>query len=354
MTTDILHIGTYSETIHTIALDRTTGALSETSTVASGRNPSFLAYHPTRPLLYAVNELRDVDEQSGGAACSFALDPTTGNLQPLNTEPTHGADPCHLAVDPAGRHLVIANYTSGHVSLLPITADGRLAPASLVIAHKGGSVDPARQTSPHPHQIVFDATGERFFVADLGLDRILAYRWNSETGTIEPENIPAAALPGSGPRQIALSPTTRRAYVLNELTATVSVYAYDPTTGMLGLGDESPMLPSDFTTPKSGAELQLAPSGRFLYASNRGHDSIAAFAIEPDGGGLKLIGHSPTGGRTPRNFALSPDGTMLIAANQDSDSLATFHVDIETGALTPTGHSIAIGSPVCVRFMPRR
>jgi len=353
MPTDILHIGTYTETIHTLVLDRSTGALRESSTVSSAPNPSFLAYHPTLPLLYSVNELRDPDEKSGGLACSFALDPMTGELCPLNTEPTHGADPCHLAVDPAGRHLVIANYTSGHVSILPIADDGRLSPASLVVAHKGASVDPTRQTGPHPHQIVFDATGQRFFVADLGLDRILAYRRDAETGMIEPENIPAAALPGSGPRQIVLAPTTRRAYVLNELTATVSVYAYDPATAMLGLGDETPMLPPDFNGPKSGAELQRAPSGRFLYASNRGHDSIATFAIDADGGALTPIAHTPTGGRTPRNFALSPDGTMLVAANQDSDRIVTFHVNIETGALTPTGHALAVGRPVCVRFMPR-
>lgn len=359
----LLYVGTYSEPIrftsgkvldgggrgiHVLRLDPAAGTLAEVAVAARARNPSFLAFDQARRFVYAVNELK---EGEGGSASAFAIDAASGALTPINTVATHGTDPCHLALDRSGRHLFIANYSSGHVTVLPIRPDGSLGDAAQVIAHTGSSVDPARQTGPHVHHIAVDATGTRVYATDLGADRIVAYRFDGAGGKLTPDQPPfVATQAGAGPRQTVLHAKSARAYVLNELGSSVTVHAYDPASGRLTPGRTASTLPGGFSGRNTCAEMQIAPSGRFLYASNRGHDSIAIFEIAPDGD-LKSIGHVPTGGATPRCFDLSPTADFLAAANQDSGTVALFKVDGSTGMLTPTGSVASVGTPVCVRFL---
>jgi 6-phosphogluconolactonase len=361
----VLYVGTYSEPIrfgsgkvfqgrgrgiHIFGVDAEAGTLTEIAAVAGARNPSYLAFDPTRRFLYAVNELKEFDGRFGGAVSAFTIDDATGALTWLNSMPTHGTDPCHLCVDRTGRHLLVANYSSGHVTVLPIRPDGAVGAASQVVAHAGSSVDPVRQTGPHLHHVAFDAAGTRVFATDLGLDRIFFYRFDAIGGLLTADNPPFFAIsPGAGPRQTVLHPDGRHAYVLNELGSTVT--ACTAVGGSFAPGRTVSTLPDGFGAANSCAEAQIAPSGRFLYASNRGHDSIAIFAIAPASGELSPRGHAGTGGATPRCFDLSPSGALLATANQDSGSVVLFRVDTLTGALTPTGGVGHVGTPVCARFL---
>lgn len=363
----LLYVGTYSEPIrfasgkvlegggrgiHVLRLDAGAGTLTEAAAAAPARNPSYLTFDPARRFLYAVNEMKEHDGAFGGGASAFALDAATGSLAHLNTVATHGTDPCHLAVDRSGRNLVVANYSSGHVTVLPIRADGSLGAATQVIAHAGSSLDPVRQTGPHVHHIAVDAAGARVYATDLGLDRIVAYRLDAASGTLAPDDPPfTQLLPGAGPRQLVLDAGGGRAYVLNELGSSVTAHAYDARTGRLVPRRTVSTLPGGFSGRNTCAEMRVAPSGRFLYASNRGHDSVAIFAIAPGSGDLSPLGHVATGGATPRCFDLARSGDFLAAANQDSGTVVLFKVDIQTGALTPTGSVAPVGTPVCVRFL---
>jgi 6-phosphogluconolactonase len=340
-------VGTYGETIADLTLDPATGTLRLARAHACPANPSFLALHPSLPVVHAVHELRSWQGGFGGAAAAYALQPD-GGLVSLGTQPTHGADPCHLAVDATGAWLVVANYSSGHVTSLPIAADGALGPAAQVLAHTGASIDPARQTSPHPHHVA--VRGDRLLVSDLGLDRLLSYRLDS-AGQFSPDGAGVATPPGGGPRRIVFHPSLPCGYVLNELTATLTRFALAPD-GTLASAETVPMLPPGTTGRMSGAEMQIAPSGRFLYASNRGHDSIAIFAVDPATGGLTPLGHSPTGGAEPRHFAITPCGGWLLAANQKSDSVVLFALNPESGAMTATGQSVTVPKPVCLLHIP--
>jgi len=365
-TPPLLYVGTYSEPIefasgavfqgrgrgvHILRVDADAGTLTEVGAVTGVPNPSYLAFDPMRRFLYAVNELKEFDSVFGGAASAFAIDDATGGLTLLNTVPTHGTDPCHLCVDRTGRHLLVANYSSGHVTVLPIRPDGALGAASHVVAHEGNSVDPVRQTGPHLHHIAIDEAGTRVFATDLGLDRVFVYRLDAVDGRLTAHDPQFSTLaPGAGPRQTILHANGRHAYVLNELGSSITAHARDDAGGLVP-GRTVSTLPDGFGGRNFCAELQIAPSGRFLYASNRGHDSIAIFSISPDGGDLTPLGHVGTGGKTPRNFDLSRSGDLLAAANQDSGTVVLFRVDTRTGALTPTGSVCHVGTPVCVRFL---
>jgi 6-phosphogluconolactonase len=342
-----MFVGTYTDAIHTLRLDAEAGTMTEVAVTRGVANPSYLHLHGD--CLFAVNELQEYEGGFGGAVSAYRLD-ASGSLTLLNTEPTHGADPCHLQVDPSGGFLIVANYTSGHVTVLRILPDGLLAPARQVIAHSGASVHPTRQTSPHPHHIAFDAAGRQVLVTDLGLDQVVSYRFDPETGVLDQPDTHALATPGVGPRQAIPHPTTSRLYVLNELASNITIYDLDRASRRMTAGKFVSTLPSGIQRENSGAELQLAPSGRFLYASNRGHDSIGLFAVDPQTGDLTARGHVSTLGATPRQFQISPDGRFLVAANQDSDNVVLFRVDSDTGALTATGSSLAIPRPVCVKF----
>jgi 6-phosphogluconolactonase len=350
-----IYIGTYtggaSEGIYLLSMDRQTGAIEEVKLAGAVENPSFLALHPTKPLLYSVGQGRNASGERLGLASAFAVDPATGALTLLNQESTVGAGPCHLTVDRAGRHVLVANYGGGSVAVLPMDEKGGLLEASDFVQHEGSSVHPNRQQQPHAHAVRLDAAGKFAFVIDLGMDKIMIYRYNDETGKLEANEPPHASVaPGAGPRHFAFHPSERFAYVVNELNNTVTAFAYDAGAGRLDAVQTLGTLPEDFELENTTAEICVHPSGRFVYASNRGHDSIAAFAIDPETGRMTALGQTPTGGRTPRNFSISPDGAFLVAANQQSGNVTVFRIDPESGALDYTGHQAEVPSPVCVLF----
>jgi 6-phosphogluconolactonase len=350
-----VYIGTYtrgeSRGIYRFDLDRESGRASEPVLAGEAVDPSFLAIHPNKQYLYAVGEVGDFQGESSGSVTAFAIEPS-GDLRPINSESSRGAGPCHLVVDHEGRYVLVANYGGGSAAVLPIREDGGLAPATGFSQHEGSSVNPNRQREPHAHSINLDPEGRFAFVADLGLDKILVYQYDSDAGAISPHLVPFARVaPGGGPRHFALHPEGQFAYTNNEITSTVTAFLYSDEHGILGELQTVSTLPPDVEVNNSTAEIRVHPSGKFLYVSNRGHDSIAAFSIDPETGRLSLISHASTQGRTPRNFNLDPSGRYLIAANQGSDNVVLFAVDSETGKLGPTGQQLAIPTPVCVRFL---
>lgn len=349
--------GTYTNTgkskgIYVSRLDTAAGKLTEPALAGEVVNPSFLALHPNGRFLYSVSEIANFQGGKAGAVSAFAIDKATGQLTFLNASETRGAGPCHLTVDKTGRAVIAANYGSGSVVVLPLEEDGRVKPASSFVQHSGSSLNPKRQSGPHAHSVNLSADNRFAIVADLGLDQVLVYKLDAAKGTIEPNQPPFFAVaPGSGPRHFAFHPNGRYGYVINELASTVTAMSWDAARGVFReLGTVS-TLPKGFTGDSTTAEVQVHPSGRFLYGSNRGHNSIAAFAIGPKGA-LKPAGHTPSGGEIPRNFGIDPTGQFLIAANQKTDSVVLFRIDQKNGALTPTGARFELGAPVCVRFLP--
>jgi len=338
--------------IHRYHLDTATGKLTWVGVTAELANPSFLAIHPNKRFLYAVNEISNFQGKREGAASAFAIDPATGDLTLLNQQSTCGRGPCHLVVDAEGKCVLAANYGGGSVCALPIGPDGRLGKATASVQHEGHSVNPKRQKGPHAHSINVSPDNRFAFAADLGLDKILVYRLDAAKGTLAPNTPPSAATaPGAGPRHFAFHPTGRFAYVINELGNTVTAFSYDAAKGMLTQMQDITTLPAGFAGESYTAEVQVHPSGKWLYGSNRGHDSIAIFAIDPATGKLTPAGHEPTQGSWPRNFGIDPSGAWLLAANRKADNLVVFGIDPATGALKPTGQVIAVPAPVCVKFM---
>ncbi len=339
--------------IYRSVLDATDGSLSEPELAAETTNPSFLAIHPSRRFLYAVGEAGLFEGKPVGGVVAFAIDADTGMLTKLNAQSSEGRGPCHLVVDDAGRNVLVANYGGGSVAVLPIGPDGRLQPASAFVQHEGSSVNSRRQTAPHAHSINLDPANRFAFVADLGLDQVRVYQFSSDAGTLRPHDPPFAKVaPGAGPRHFAFHPSGRFAYVINELDCTITAFAYDAGKGRLHTLLSVTTLPADFDGDNTTAEIVAHPSGKFVYGSNRGHDSIAGFRIDQETGRLTPIGHTLTGGQTPRNFAIDPVGRFLLAQNQASDSVVVFRIDPGTGALEPTGSRITVPSPVCIRMMP--
>jgi 6-phosphogluconolactonase len=361
-TNDVLvYFGTYtgakSKGIYVSRLDVSSGALSAPELAAETANPSYLAVHPARDFLYAVNEVGDYGGKPTGSVTAFAIDRSTGKLRPLNQQSSAGAGPAHLVVDKGGQNVLLANYGGGSVTVLPIGQDGGLKPASASIQHTGSSVNPERQKEPHAHSVNLDPDNRLAYVADLGIDKILIYRFNAGDGSLVTNDPPFVSVQaGAGPRHFAIHPQGRFAYVINELQCTVTAFSRDPMKGGLTplqtistLPTGQTMLPAD-----SGADVQVHPSGRFLYGSTRGHDSIVVFAIDQTSGMLTLVQNEPTGGQTPRGFGIDPSGAYLLAANQRSDSVVVFRIDPHTGRLTTTGKRIDLGAPVCVKFVRSR
>jgi 6-phosphogluconolactonase len=344
----LLYIGTYTRTtsrgIYVLRLDPTTGALSPPVLAAATPNPSFLAFTPDQKFLYAVSE-------SDAMAAVFATDLASGTLRPLQPpQSSGGAAPCHLVVDPTQRTLLVANYHTGIVAAIPLHADGTLGPPH-AIAHSGHSVDPVRQTSPHVHSVTLSPDARFALVCDLGLDRIYTYRLDAARAQLTPGEPPfVATAPGAGPRHFVFGADGRHAYALTEMGSTVIALAYAPDTGALTPLQTISTLPPDFTGASTGAEIRLHPNGRFLYASNRGHDSLAVFALDAVTGRMAPVAVTPCGGKNPRNFSLSPDGAWLVCANQNSNSLTVFRVDAATGRLSATGQTAEVPLPVCVLF----
>lgn len=358
VTTDLwVYVGTYTgpqaKGIHLLRFDPRSGNLARAGLASETRNPSFLALHPSRPWLYAVNEIAQAPGRTGGTITAFRIDSGSGQLTRLNEQSTKGANPCHVSVDPNGRFALVANYTGGSVAVFPIQADGQLGEAVAFVQHQGSSVNPRRQEAPHAHGIYTERTGRFVYVPDLGLDQVLVYRL-STSGQLTATTPPAAPLPpGSGPRHLAFHPTLPFAFVINELLSTLTVFRHSPDTGAIEPTQTLSTLPTEFTGQNSTAEIFTHPNGRFVYGSNRGHDSLAVFAFDTGTGRLAPVQHQSTLGKTPRNFALTPDGNWLLAANQGSDSIAVFRVDAESGKLTPRGAPVSVPSPVCLVFLSR-
>jgi len=290
-----------------------------------------------------------------GTMSAFSINRTTLHLKLLNSVSTKGSAPCHVTLDKTGKWLFVANYNSGSVAAFPIHADGSLGEAASFVQHSGSSASPERQAGPHVHEVVVSADNRFVMVPDLGLDQVVVYRFDPVKGSLTPNTPPFAKVaPGSGPRHLAFRSDGRYAYVLNEMLATVTGFQYDSKTGSLKEVQTLKTLPAGFTGTNSSAEIAVHANGKFLYASNRGHDSIAIFHIDPLKGTLTPAGDVPTQGKTPRNFRIDPSGRYLIAANQDSNNVVVFAIDPKTGGLTPTGTNLTVPSPVSIVFVPSR
>jgi 6-phosphogluconolactonase len=352
----LVYVGTYtqkqSKGIYAYRFDAAADRLTSLGLAAESVNPSFLAVDPSRRFLYAVNEISQYQGRSSGGVSAFAIAPGTGKLTFLNEVPSGGAGPCHLAVDKTGRYVLVANYDGGSLAVFPILKDGRLGEASAFVQHSGASVNPQRQEGPHAHSIYLSSDNRFAISADLGLDEVFIYRFDAKKGTLAPNN-PAFAIvsSGAGPRHFAFHPSGKFGYVIDELQSTITPFSYNPASGALDVLQPVSTLPQGFKGENAAAEVEVHPSGKFLYASNRGLDSIAVFAINARKGTLTPLGQVPTLGKTPRNFAIDPTGAYLFVANQDSDNIVQFRIDPSAGLLTPSGQVLEVPSPVCVTFM---
>lgn len=342
-----------SEGIYVYRMDASSGALTYASKATGLNSPSFLAIDPRERYLYAVHEAGEPGDGASGAVSAFSIAGETGELTYLNSQSSGGTGPCHLIVDRTGRYVLVANYRGGSVAVLPILGDGRLGQATGFVQHHGSSVNPERQEGPHAHSIMVDASNRFAFAPDLGQDKVLVYRLDVAHGKLAPNQEPWARLkPGAGPRHMAFHPNGRYIYVINELDSTLSVFSYDGTKGALRELETVSTVPGDFDGTNYCADVHVAPSGRFVYGSNRGHDSIVIFAISEATGKLTLVAHAPTQGKWPRNFAIDATGRFLLAANQQTDSIVTFRINGNTGKLEPTGHVTEVAVPVCVKLVP--
>jgi 6-phosphogluconolactonase len=355
----LVYFGTYtgakSKGIYVSRLYLTTGTLTAPQLAAETPSPSFLAVRPQGDFLYAVNEVDTFQGKPEGSVSAFTIKKDTGLLTALNQASSAGPGPAHLSLDHDGRTVLVANYGGGSVALLPIAQDGRLQGPTSFIRHSGSSVNPDRQREPHAHQIIVDPSNQFAYVADLGIDKVMVYRYDAAKHTLAAATPPSAALkPGAGPRHAAISASGRFLYVINELDCTVTAFRRDPASGSLTEIQTVSTLPPGQAMQRgfSTAEIQLHPTGAFLYGSNRGHNSITGFAVDAASGRLTYVANTPTQGKTPRGFGIEPGGAYLLAANQESDSIVSFKIDSATGALTP-GATITVPAPADVKFVRR-
>ncbi|MHB8652417.1 MAG: lactonase family protein [Terriglobia bacterium] len=354
----LVYVGTYtgpsSKGIYAYRFDPATGGLTSLGLAAETSSPSFLAVDPTHRFLYAVNEIANYQGGKSGGVSAFSIDHATGNLKFLNEVASRGADPCYVSLDKTGKYVLVANYRGGSVAVFPVLKDGRLGEATAFDQHHGSSVNPERQLGPHAHMISVTPDNRFALAADLGLDELLVYRFDSAHGSLAANHPPFGKVnPGLGPRHFAFSSSGKFVYLISEMGSTITAFSYGARTGLLKEIETVSTLPADFSGVSTAAEIAVHSSGKFLYASNRGHDSIAVFAIDPRKGTLKLTEHVSTQGKTPRNFAIDPTGSYLIAANQDSNNVVIFRIDPRTDRLTPTGEVVDLQSPVCVTFLAK-
>jgi len=364
----MMYVGTYtrrenfvvgkSKGLQICKFDNTTGEITFVETITGITNPSFLAIHPNRQVLYSVSEMNErIEGRPAGGIAAFEIDPQSGYLTYLNTQPSMGTGPCHLIVDATGHYVLAANYASGSVVVLPIQADGSLAPASDFHQHEGTSINPQRQQEPHAHSINLDASNSFALVPDLGTDKVMIYTFDVEHGKLKPNTAQpwARTKSGAGPRHLDFHPNQRFVYVGNELDSTVIAFEFDAARGTLKEINTLSTLPGGYD--ESGAEkswvadVHVHPSGKNVYVSNRGHNSIAIFDIDRESGAVTAAGHTSTKGSYPRNFAIDPSGKFLLVANQNSDDIYVFTIDPKTGALAETANSIQIPTPVCIKFL---
>jgi 6-phosphogluconolactonase len=342
-------VGSGRKNIEAFRFDLTSGALTRIGVAAEIEHPSFLSISPNHQFLYSISE-------GGNAAASsisaFTIDAAAGKLTLLNKQPAGGAGPCYVEVDGGGKNALIANYGSGSFAVFPLAVSGAVQPMSAFIQDHGSSVDQARQEGPHAHSLVA-GPGDRFvYGCDLGLDKVMIFKFDPDKGTLVP-NEPAFAQvkPGAGPRHIAFHPNGRWAFVINEMGSSITVFGYDAISGALREIQTISTLPEGFSGQSTGAEVAVHRSGKFVYASNRGDDSIAVFGCDSESGRLTFIERVPTGGKTPRQFEIDPTGRYLLAANQDSNTVVVFRIDTTSGRLQPTGSQVQSDNPQCVRCL---
>ena len=339
-----------SENLYVGRFDPNTGRLTLRGIAARTVNPGFVAVHPSKPYLYSVNEIGNFEGRANGAVSSFKINEKTGDLTFLNQQPAFGANPSYTTISRNGRFVIVASYYGG-VASFPIEADGSLGKPVSSVRQTGVGVKAPRPDGSHPHSVVLSPDNRFAIVADLGLDKLFVYKFNQNKGFLT-SNSPAfsTAEAGSGPRHLVFAPNGKFIYVVHELQSSVSTYAYEPRSGVLHFLQTISTLPKGFHGNNTGAEIQIASSGRFVYTSNRGHDSIAVFLVNGKTGTLEPIQDISTEGRTPRNFVLDPSGNFLLVANQDSDQIVVFRVNRKTGRLTPANEKVAVPSPTCIAF----
>lgn len=356
----LLYVGTYtqdtkSKGIYVYSFDPATGKVADMGVAAETANPSFVDIDPTGKYLFAVNELQTYQGPNSGGVSAFTIDRATGKLTFLNEVPSRGADPCYILVDKAGKHVLVANYTGGSIAVFPIGPDGKLGDATAFVQHTGHGTDPKRQEGPHAHSIDLSPDQRFAFVDDLGLNELLVYKYDAAKGTLTPNDPPYTKLdPGIGPRHFVLAPSGKFAYVVAEMGSSVTALSIDLKAGSLKKLQTISALPEDYKGENDDAEIHIHPNGKFLYASNRGHNSIAVFGIDPAKGTLTRVENVPTQGEIPRSFELDPTGKFLFAENQNSNNIVIFRIDEKTGRLTPTGEKIDVPSPVDVKFLKTR
>jgi 6-phosphogluconolactonase len=351
----LAYVGSYtdhgSKGIYAYRFDSSTGKMTSLGLAAETGEPSFLAVDSSGRFLYAVNETETYNGQPTGAVSAFAIQPDSGKLSLLNQVSSRGTDPAHITLDRTGKYVLVANYTSGSVAVFVLLEDGRLGEVTSFVQHKGSSVNPERQKGPHAHAIALSPDNRFAVVADLGLDQLLVYSFDAAKGTLGTQPQVVKASPGTGPRHLVFSTDGRFLYMLTEMQSSVVAYSYDAASGALHELQTISALPKGFSGENTAAEIEIDPSGKFVFASNRGDDSIAVFAIDSHTGMLTHVETDSTGGKAPRNFAIDPTGSWLLAANQDSDNIVVFRIDQKTGHLSPTGGALQVPSPVCLKFV---
>jgi len=351
-----VYVGSYADAkdpgIHHFKLDLSTGALSPAGGTAGVANPSFVTISPDKKFLYAIGEAA-LKGKKGGAVASFSIDEKTGALTQLSEQSSVGNGPCYVTADKTGKVVLVANYGGGSIASLPVSADGKLSEAATFVQHTGSSINKGNQAGPHAHSINVSPDNKFALAADLGIDKIMVYKLDPEKGTLTANDPPSADLPpGSGPRHFAFHPSGKYVYVCGEINSTVNAFTYDADKGALKHFQSLSTLPEP-VKGNSTAECQAHPNGKFVYVSNRGHNSVAVFHVDEATGKLTAAGHAPTGGKTPRNFGIDPTGKFLIAANQDSNNVVVFKIDPKTGMPAPAGHEVPVPKPVCVKFLAR-
>lgn len=357
----LVYIGTYtsgksrSEGIYLYKLNLESGELKRSKTVKNVVEPSYLAIDKNRKYLYAVNETVEYEGKKSGAVSAFAIDGKTGDLTFLNKQASLGGAPCFISVSENGKFVLVANYVGGNVAVFPIEADGRLGTSVDVKQNSGTGANKERQEAAHAHSINLDERNRFAVLCDLGADKIFIYEYDRENGKLKANSAQSfyQSKSGAGPRHFAFHPNGKHAFVINELDSSVTALKCDAKRGTLREIQTISTLPDDFNgADNTGADIHIAPNGRFLYGSNRGHDSIALYEIDEKTGKINFIEHVSTGGKTPRNFVIEPNGKFLLAANQNSDSVNVFRIDDKTGKLTPVGSPVTVPTPVCLKLIP--
>jgi len=355
----LVYIGTYtsgkskSEGIYIYKLNLASGALEPYKTVKNVIEPSFLAIDKSKKYLYAVNETVEYEGKQSGAVSAFAINQKTGDLEFLNKQPSLGGAPCHVSVSDNGKFVLVANYVGGNVAVFLVEKDGKLGASIDLEQHSGSGANKERQEAAHAHSIMLDENNRFVFANDLGIDKVMIYEFDKQSGKLKPNSAQPfyQTKAGAGPRHFKFHPNEKFAFVINELDMTISSLAYNAKQGMLKEIQIVPTLPADFSGANTCADIHVAPNGKFLYGSNRGHDSIVSYRIDEKTGKLEYVEHTSTGGKTPRNFAIDPDGQFLLAANQNSDSIVVFRIDEKSGKLEPTGKTAQVPSPVCLKLI---